>query len=211
MADFLYTTVPGKIRPLLLKIKDVGVPDSVSQAWLKSIGFPSSNDRSLLNVLRAGGLVDDGKKPTPSWTKFRGSSGPKVLAEGIRENYKDLYKVYGNAHDRSNTELESVISTTTKAGKQTISKTVATFKALAAEADFNGVMNAEVDEVVEEEAGPMHAPVSTGPAKAGPARPNSAGPSLHIDMQVHISADSTPEQIDQIFASMAKHLYGVKG
>lgn len=33
-------------------------------------------------------------------------------------------------------------------------------------------------------------------------------PSLHIDVQIHIDANATPEQIDQIFASMSKHLYG---
>lgn len=32
-------------------------------------------------------------------------------------------------------------------------------------------------------------------------------PALHIDIQVHIDPTSSPEQIDQIFASMAKHLY----
>jgi len=31
-------------------------------------------------------------------------------------------------------------------------------------------------------------------------------PSLHIDIQIHIAADSSNTQIDQIFASMAKHL-----
>jgi hypothetical protein len=31
-------------------------------------------------------------------------------------------------------------------------------------------------------------------------------PELHIDVQVHISPESSPEQIEQIFASMAKHL-----
>jgi hypothetical protein len=34
-------------------------------------------------------------------------------------------------------------------------------------------------------------------------------PNLHIDLQIHISPDSTPNQIDTIFASMAKHLYGI--
>jgi len=33
-------------------------------------------------------------------------------------------------------------------------------------------------------------------------------PTVHIDIQVHIDASASPEQIDQIFASMAKHLYG---
>lgn len=31
-------------------------------------------------------------------------------------------------------------------------------------------------------------------------------PSLHIDIQIHIAADSSNAQIDQIFSSMAKHL-----
>jgi len=34
-------------------------------------------------------------------------------------------------------------------------------------------------------------------------------PNLHIDLQIHISPQSTSEQIETIFASMAKHLYGV--
>lgn len=33
-------------------------------------------------------------------------------------------------------------------------------------------------------------------------------PALHIDIQVHIDATASAEQIDFIFASMAKHLYG---
>jgi len=32
-------------------------------------------------------------------------------------------------------------------------------------------------------------------------------PSLHIDIQIHIPPDASANQIDQIFASMAKHLY----
>lgn len=39
-----------------------------------------------------------------------------------------------------------------------------------------------------------------------PAPP--AGPNLHVDVQVHVAADASAEQIDAIFASMAKHLYG---
>jgi hypothetical protein len=38
-----------------------------------------------------------------------------------------------------------------------------------------------------------------------PDRPQAPG--ININLQVHISADSTPDQIDQIFASMAKHIY----
>ena len=33
-------------------------------------------------------------------------------------------------------------------------------------------------------------------------------PELHVDIQIHIDSTASPEQIDQIFASMAQHLYG---
>ena len=36
-------------------------------------------------------------------------------------------------------------------------------------------------------------------------KPNT--PSIHIDLQIHISPEATPEQIDQIFSSMKRHLY----
>lgn len=52
------------------------------------------------------------------------------------------------------------------------------------------------------------------PKKDPPPSPPSTGetfsPRLHIDVQVHISPDSSPEQIDKIFEAMAKHLKGFK-
>jgi hypothetical protein len=46
-----------------------------------------------------------------------------------------------------------------------------------------------------------------------PADPNPwslnppAGPGVHINLEIHISADASADQIDLIFASMAKHIY----
>ena len=42
--------------------------------------------------------------------------------------------------------------------------------------------------------------------RASPER-SDGGPTVHLDIQIHIPADATPEQIDQIFSSMARHLY----
>ena len=44
------------------------------------------------------------------------------------------------------------------------------------------------------------------PESSGAAAPKR--PALHIDIQVHIDPTSSAEQIDQIFASMARHFYG---
>lgn len=34
------------------------------------------------------------------------------------------------------------------------------------------------------------------------------GPALHVDLQIHIDASASPEQIEHIFVSMARYLYG---
>ena len=54
----------------------------------------------------------------------------------------------------------------------------------------------------------------TGAGKAGKQEegeePHSR-PSVHIDLQIHISPEASPEQVDQVFASMRRHLYGNVG
>lgn len=203
MTDVVYTTVPGKIASLLAKVKQVGVPPKVTYAWIKTIGFTSSNDSSLVGILRISGLIDGSGTPTSRWSQFRGANGKAALGEGIRQGYADLYAVYPDAHARPNTDLEHVFSSSSKAGKQAIQKAVSTFKKLAAEAEFAGT---PVEGEKHFEAPTLHAPVS-GAKAASKALANSVQPSLHIDVQVHISSDASAEQIDQIFASMAKHLY----
>jgi len=208
MADFTYTTVPGKIKPLLDKLRQVGVPPKATVQWLKSIGFKSSNDASLLGVLKIAGLVDSTGVPTSTWSNYRGVHHKKVLGDAIRIGYAELFAVYPDAWQRTNSDLEHVFSTNSSAGKQVITKTVATFKALSESAEF-GAVNDQPAPIVQ--TGPMHAPVSQQPASPTPTVMGSAPtPSVHIDIQIHISPEASPDQIDQIFKSMAKHLYGAK-
>ncbi|MBX4900123.1 DUF5343 domain-containing protein [Sinorhizobium sp. B11] len=207
MGDFAYTNVPGKIKPLLDKIRTIGIPPKVGTPWLKTIGYTSSNDKSLVGVLKFVGLIDSSGTPTPIWNGLRGSHHKKVLGEAIMKGYAELYAIYPDAHTRTNTEIGHVFTTSSTAGQQVISKTVATFKALVAEADFSADA-ASADTAIH--TGPLHtAPVQSAPTS--PTMPNMQnGPAVHIDIQIHISPESTAEQIDKIFESMAKHLYGRK-
>lgn len=205
MAEFPYTNVPGKIKNLLLKIRQVGIPPKASVAWLKTIGFKSSNDASLLGVLKYVDLIDANGVPTPRWNQYRGASHKEVLGQAIREGYKELYAIYSDAHSRDKTDITHVFSTSSTAGQQVINRTVATFKALCDESIFPEPSGEENT-------------LSSGPLHTAVAEPNpmpasvkkAVGPSVHIDIQVHISPESTSDQIESIFKSMAKHLYGAK-
>jgi Family of unknown function (DUF5343) len=208
MVDFQYTTVPGKITTLFEKIRTVGVPQKVTVQWLRSIGFTSSNDTTLLTMTKAVGFADVAGVPTDYWKHYRGGDHKTVMASAIRENYRELFEVYPDAWLRPDKDLENFFSTRSSAGKQVISKTVSTFKNLAALAEFG----AEVETAAKPGRTPsgQHAKGSGGSGPLIPPPPvhqTPVGPALHIDIQIHISSDANAQQIDQIFASMAKHLY----
>jgi hypothetical protein len=206
MAEFAYTTVPGKIPQLLTKLREVGVPQKTSVQWLKLVGFTSSNDTSLIGVLRQIGLIDSSSVPTPVWTKYRGNNHKQVLGEAIRQGYAELFAVYADAQSRSNTELEHVFSTSSSAGKQVIAKTVSTFRALVENAEFS---QPQEHATLNLEQTALHHAV--GKAATPPvANQPGGGPSVHIDIQIHIAPEASVDQIDQIFRSMSKHLYGVR-
>ncbi len=206
--QYIYTTVPGKLKPLLAKLREVGVPQKATVQWLKTLGFSSSNDASLIGVLKFIGFVDQTGVPTPKWADYRGANYRKVLGKAIREGYADLFAVYPDAWQRSQTDLEHVFSTSSTGGRQVVLKTASTFKSLAELAEFSPV---ESQTDLNMATGPLHVPVSTAqaPARSGsPVQSSSdGGPSIHIDIQVHIAPEASTEQIDHVFASMAKHLY----
>ena len=204
MAEFVYTTVPGKIKPLLEKIREVGVPPKATTQWLKTVGFKSSNDSSLLTVLKYIGFIDSNGVPSSKWTQYRGANHKVVLGEAIREGYMDLFAVYPDADQRSQSDIDHVFSTSSSGGKQVIAKTVSTFKLLAELAEFPPVNERSN---LGKPSGPAHTPSvqeTTG------TRPGLFGPALHIDVQIHISPEASADQTDQVFASMSKHLYGLR-
>ncbi len=82
------------------------------------------------------------------------------------------------------------------------SEHVRTIEEVLAETPENTAINIE-------EAGRSDDPIDVSLPSATPAEPTTnSGPALHLDIQVHIDASASPDQIEQIFASMARHLYG---
>ena len=208
MADYPYTTVPGKLSEFLGKIQQLGIPEKVNTRWLPTVGFASKNDRSLLPVLKFVGLISGAGEPTEVWKEFRGAGGGRALGRAVQAAYRELFVTYPDADVRTTAELQAFFRGHSSYGAQAVSKAVATFKAICQHAEF-GVNDTEATRV--QTSGPdvnggmdtaMHATGS--PIGAPPANNH---PSLHIDIQIHISPEASTEQIEKIFQSMSKHLY----
>lgn len=206
MADFPYAAVPRKLSTLLEKIQTVGVPAKADTSWLKTHGFKSSNDPSALRVLEFIGFIDSTKQPTDKWKNYRHKvKANSVLGVAIKQGYSVLYDALPEAHRRSDDDLENFFRVHSTVGDQAISRTVKTFQALCSMADFSGT---STNGAGTSNNGHTPSTSTTTPLVAPPQKIESPTPTLHIDFQVHIAADAPPEQIDKIFESMAKHLYG---
>lgn len=109
---------------------NTGVPSRVTNEWLASLGYTSSNDRAIRRVLRFLGFIDETGVPTALWRQYRGGQYHKVLADAIRNAYDDLYTVYPQADRRTSEELANFFRARSNGGNEVISKMVATFQTL---------------------------------------------------------------------------------
>jgi len=208
MADFPYTQVTGKLKSFLEKIQQVGRPDIVDKKWLASLGFRASNDATIIPILKFIGFVDQSGKPIDNrWLAYRGdkSRARKVLAEGICEGYAELFQTYPDAHQRSDSDLESFFSTRSTAGAQVISKTVTTFKTLCELADFSDV-TASAQPPVPEPPSPSGV-VDTAPGITRTAvRGLGTGVTININIQLTLPETTDETVYDKFFAALKKHL-----
>ncbi len=205
MANFPRVVAPRNLERFLNEIGSLETPEKVTVDWLTSAGYTSSNDRAIPGVLEFIGFLDESRVPTPVWNQFRDKDkSGKVLAGAIRKGYSDLYGVRSDAHERDNEELKNFFKVKTGAGETVASRMVSAFKTLCSLADFSQMHDEKaISEDVPAEEHDAERPQSM----QAPLPARKQLPSLHIDVQIHIASDADSEQIDQIFASMAKHLY----
>jgi hypothetical protein len=200
-----YTTVPGKISVVLAKIRETGVPPKVTNAWLEALGLKSTNDRTLLPVLKQIGLIDASSVPTPAWRQYRGADHMAVLGRAIQLGYADLYQTYPNAHDRTNADVGNVFTTLSNAGKQSIDKMVSTFKNLAALAEFSD--GAAMDATAPPgEVSALAIAGATAPSVVTMQSATQNGLSVNINIALTLPETSDEKVFAAFFKAMRVHL-----
>ena len=213
MADFPYIEDAAKrIGKFFSKIQSLNVPESASTKWLPKIGgFGSSKNRPLIKILKFIGFITDSNKPTKRWKDYRDKSrSTTVMTEGIKQGYSELFEEYSDAYQRDNDDLRNFFSRHSDAGEQVIASMVATFKILCSLADFGQEEDDTPEDQKEvdlaESSPPVTEPKET-PKSSSEQRSPTFSPELNINIQVHISPNADPDQINKIFESMAKHLF----
>ena len=134
-----YTIKTGAIPDYFEAILNAEPPERFSHKFLEGIGFSSSNDRLIIGILKELGFLTTDGRPTDRYFEFLDrQNSPKIVAEGIKEAYSDLFAVNTSAHELSAKDAENKLRTLYKGEKKdTVIKNISkTFVALCDYADF---------------------------------------------------------------------------
>jgi hypothetical protein len=213
MADqkYPYTTVPGKMRDLLKKAPGIGKPSKVTVAWLKSAGWKSSNDSSIIPVLKFVGIVAADGTPTDLWDAVRVQDEPAKakLADAIRKAYADLFSLYPDAHRKDAEALRNFFRANTSAGEQVQMKMVQSFQVLTEFADFDALVPEAGRAPQRTEHKGVQRNGSSTKARREEISLGAPGITLNVNIQLQLPATAEGEVYEKLFAAMRKHLMGI--
>jgi hypothetical protein len=149
-----YLTTTKNLSGILSAIQNGEAPPKFTQVFLSDLGYKSSSDRLIIDVLKAVGFLNPDGVPTDRYFRYLDQTqAGSVLAEGLREAYADLHQVNKSAHTLNRNELKNKLKTLTRGRYKdsVLDKMAMTFVALSKHADFstvptNGAGAEEADE-----------------------------------------------------------------
>jgi len=207
-----YPKIPAKnwwtLRDRFIK----SMPSKVDADYLQSV-LGLSTAASAANVvgpLRAVGLTDESGAPTDRALDWRVDATYGDVCEAIvSEVYPDSLR---SAFPDPSADTEGVIawfSRNTGSGRSAATA-MASFFGLLCEADparrpSNGAVTAKKAAAAPRKRAAGRKSATEDGGETGRRRTE---PELNINLQIHIDSSASAEQIDQIFKSMAEHLYG---
>lgn len=205
MPAYPYVMSPEKIGPFFKKLGEIGVPSKFSLQTLKSLGFTSSNDARLANLVKFLGFTDQSGTPSGLWKDLR--TTPRLaMANAIRSSYRDLFQHYSDANKRDDEALRTYFSANSSLGSATVSKMATTFKTVCALGDFENGTSEPSEQ--ENPTGDRQPPASGRQNQAGRGRTNipAEGMTVNINIQLQLPSDSSAETYERFFEAMRKHL-----
>lgn len=201
-----YLTSTKNLAAILTAMQQAQAPKQFSISFLENLGFKSNADRLVIGVLKAIRFLHPDGRPTTRYFEFLDQTqGARVLAEGIREAYSDLFEVNIGAHKMNRTEVKNKLKTLTQGqnSDDVLSKMANTFTSLAALADFEAVEPADRPSEDQDEAEEERDFV---PEEKLALKGLSLG-GLVYNIQIQLPESRDPVVYDALFRSLRTHLF----
>lgn len=192
------------------------IPSRIDESYLASVLDMSERSarNNILPSLRTIGLVADDRKPSNRAVRWRDDHHYAEVCEEIRDEvYPDqLLDVAPTPDDRP--AAERWFATTTGAGRSAVQK-MASLYATIVEADPSKSVTAPPPTPRQKTKPAKQSAMATNDEDKKPPPPRQRDnspqtpqkrPEFHLNVQIHISADASANQIERIFESMARHM-----
>jgi Family of unknown function (DUF5343) len=146
--DIPYMVNAKNLNAILEKIKIAQTPPKFTHEFLKAhLGFPSSNDRSIIQVLKSLGFLGADSQPTPRYNEFRSEETCRLaMASGLQDGWSDIFLADQNAHRRSVSDLVEIFKNVTGKSEAVATKMATTFGILSKYAEFSAQPKATLRE-----------------------------------------------------------------
>ena len=204
LSDYPYILKPRSLESFLTNMPDRPKPPKVTQSYLSSVGYTSSTERAIIPVLKFIKFIAANGSPTDSFKLFRDTTKSKaIMAQVLKENYKNLFDVHSNPCQASDPDLENFFRTATGRGGRMLKATVDAFQVLCKFADFGAPPPTPT---------PTPTPAKTVPTTVTPTPTiqlpvtKEAGVTLNVNIRLELPATQDAEVYDKIFQSLKKHL-----
>lgn len=199
------------------------LPITVTATYLQSLLHLNSvkSAQNLIAPLRQFGLIDQENRPTLRANQWRLDSSyevacreivDEVYSQELRDLFVDPAVDIVSLREWFMTKglgqtAASMAAATYALLKRPLGELVATGKKPAAPSATRNAPKANAGlRVDREDSSPVERQVDRRDHDLQNTTRGPAGPTIHVDLQIHISPEATPEQVDAIFASMAKHM-----
>lgn len=192
-----YLPSAKNLKAILDKIIEGAPPERFTLEHLSGIGFPSSNDRAVIPLLKDLGFLSADGIPTQRYLEYRDRSRSKrVLGQALRESYSDLFVINENITKKDKEAVVGKFKSTYGNSDTVADRQAATFFALLDHADIAG----------SEQPKPSFTPAPNGGEKEG--HPSDGRRPIHLNYKIEINLPATRdiEIFNAIFKSIKEHL-----
>jgi Family of unknown function (DUF5343) len=134
-----YLSSYKNVPVLFDKIASAKIPESFTHAFLQNIiGLKGTGDRPLIPFLRGLGFIDTSGKPTPEYSKLKGSEKQRraAIGQGIRKAYGPLFDSDEEANTRTGQDLKGLVAQVAGTDDDMTTRIAQTFGAVAKLGDF---------------------------------------------------------------------------
>ena len=203
-----YFTSTKNLPAILDQIQRAQVPSKFTYDHLKQMGFPSSNDRPIIPILKALGFLDPSGTPQERYRRFKGTpaDAKRVMAEGIRDAYTDVFAIDESAHALSADELKGIFGRLSGKSEAVTDKMALTFRALVEQANFSAPAVDEAQEEGQQEDEENQRDQNGGRPSNEEGGRRAGTLALRHDVHVHLPVSDDIKVYDAIFRSLRENL-----